>query len=143
MADLEEKRAQNRDYMRRLRESPARKASERESSKRARLRDPLPFMLRAARMRAAKQGVPFDLTIEWMRSRYTGACELTGLAFVQTVGGIGTRSPSLDRIRGGEGYTQGNCRFILSALNGFKGSGTDEEMLAIAVALVGGLSWRT
>jgi hypothetical protein len=45
-------------------------------------------------------------------------------------------SPSIDRIIPTLGYTKGNCRFILHALNALKGSGTDEQALAIAGAFV-------
>lgn len=43
---------------------------------------------------------------------------------------------SIDRIDRSQGYVEGNARFILSCLNGFKHDGTDEQMYAIAEALI-------
>lgn len=42
----------------------------------------------------------------------------------------------MDRIDSSKGYTQDNCRFILFAVNSFKGVGTDALMLEIAQALL-------
>ena len=102
----------------------------------ARLKRPWNGALTNARNRALKNGFAFDLTREWCEQRWTGYCELSKLPFQ-----LGTQrhfpfSPSIDRIRNDQGYTQDNCRFILFAVNSFKGTATDEEVLRIAQAIV-------
>lgn len=95
-------------------------------------------MIKTAKDRAAKQGIPFDLTNEWGAQRWTGFCELTGLPFDDQVGKGETspRSPSIDKIIPALGYVQTNCRFVLIAVNMMKGSGTDADVLAVAQAIV-------
>jgi len=82
------------------------------------------------------KGLPFDLTLEWAREKYTGRCELTELEFKPQIGVQCPFSPSIDRIVPELGYVQSNCRFVLSALNSLKQNGTDEDLLLIARALV-------
>lgn len=90
--------------------------------------------------RAKKRGIPYDPDLlEWAAVRYTGKCELTGLEFRPNRGhgcGPAPFSPSIDRIDPALGYTKGNCRFILHALNALKGAGTDEDAITIAKAFV-------
>lgn len=92
--------------------------------------------LENAKNRSLKKGFPFDLTREWCERVWTGKCAVTGLPFA-----FGTQthfpfSPSIDRIDSALGYTQTNCRFVLFAINSLKGTGTDEQMLQIAQALI-------
>lgn len=91
----------------------------------------------SARTRARESDIPFDLTDEWGAARWTGKCELTGIPF-RIVRGVGTKifAPSLDRIIPSLGYVQSNCRFILFCVNAFKHNGTDEQMYAVADALM-------
>lgn len=93
-----------------------------------------------AMVRAKKRGIPYDSDLlEWAAARYTGRCELTGLEFRPNRGhgcGPAPFSPSIDRIDPLLGYTKGNCRFILHAINAMKGSGTDEEVAFILRAFV-------
>lgn len=104
--------------------------------KNARARRPWLHPFQSARKRALDKGLAFDLTREWCDQTYTGKCALTGLEFI-----IGTKhsrpfSPSIDRIESSGGYTKDNCRFVLFAVNSFKGTGTDEDMLRIAKSLI-------
>jgi len=107
----------------------------------ARTRKTKPWLqlVKNARTRANVKALPFDLTDEWAAARFTGHCELTGLPF-RSYAGAGSRprafSPSIDRIDPALGYVQGNCRFILFGLNALRGTGTDQEMLQIAGALL-------
>lgn len=96
-------------------------------------------MLDAAQGRAKAKGVPFDLTAEWAQGRWTGFCELTGIAFDMTLPGRSgprTFAASIDRIDPKAGYTQANCRFVIFAVNAMKVQGTDADMYRIAVALL-------
>jgi len=93
------------------------------------------------RKHAEKKGLPFTLTTAWAKETYTGYCALTGLPFdirlQHQAGNPGPRphSISIDKIDAAKGYTPDNCRFVLNAVNTMRGSGTDEQMLAIALAL--------
>ena len=98
--------------------------------------DIVKFLIRGAKSRSIKNGYEFDLTLEWARARWTGNCELSGLPFDWSKPMLHAFSPSIDRIYSSHGYTQSNCRFILQALNAFKGSASDETMRAIALAYV-------
>lgn len=93
-------------------------------------------IVRSAFRRALAKDLPFDLTADWAKARWTGCCEITGIPFVLTNTTSGFYSPSIDRIEASKGYTQDNCRFALFSVNSFKGPGTDEDMLSVAKAIV-------
>jgi hypothetical protein len=104
----------------------------------ARLNTPWELLLRSAKGRAAAKKVPFELTNEWAELAWTGRCAISGLEFDLGNGNHWSRmkSPSIDRIKPEIGYTPDNCRFILWAINAFKGTGTDEEMFEVVDAMV-------
>ena len=97
---------------------------------------PWSYLLQSRRAEAKNKKLAFDLTQEWAAVRWTGCCEITGIAF-RSNGKRGPHpfSPSLDRIEPSKGYTQNNCRFILWGCNAIKGVGTDEDMYEIARAI--------
>jgi hypothetical protein len=98
-------------------------------------------MIIAAKGRAAKRGLAFDLTHEWGEKRWTGFCELTGLPFAPRYeANSSIFSPSLDKIIPARGYIQTNCRFVLFGVNNLKHDGTDEEMYLVAKALISNIS---
>lgn len=97
--------------------------------------------LRGAKTRAKRDKLPFLLTAEWAEAKWTGRCEITGLAFSMNIRrSPHVYSPSLDKIVPALGYTPENCRFILHGVNAMKATGTDEQMLEVAKAIVAGLS---
>lgn len=112
------------------------RAAEAERMRLWRLREPAAALLRGVRARAIRDEIPFNLTVEWAKNRYTGYCELTGLKFEPGEGKINSRSPSIDRVNPIEGYVIGNCRFICSAINSFRGSHADNEMYFLATKLI-------
>lgn len=97
-------------------------------------------LLRGAKSRAAKNGLLFDLDIEWAKNRWTGFCEMTGLSFSSPERRVGYKrknfSPSIDRISCEKGYTKENCRFVLWCINAFKATGTDSEIYRVAAAML-------
>jgi len=97
---------------------------------------PWKYLLISRRSEARLKNIAFDLTDEWAQQRWTGHCEITGLAFrVNGKRGPFPFSPSLDRIDPSQGYLQTNCRFILWGCNAMKGVGTDADMFTIAQAI--------
>lgn len=107
----------------------------------ARVATPWKYLLITAAARAARKKVPFALTAEWAAARWTGRCEVTGLEFKigQRTAGPKFWGPSIDRITPELGYTPDNCRFVLWAINSFKNSGTDEDMIIVARAILDNL----
>lgn len=110
--------------------------------RRRRAENPWYAALLAAGDRAQQKGLEHNLTADWARSTYTGVCALTGLPFINSAtspaGKSGGRpySASIDKINPLRGYTQDNCRWVIFAVNSFKGTMSDQELLAIAKALV-------
>lgn len=102
----------------------------------ARKKRPWLMALTNASNRSAKKGFSFDLTREWCEQTWTGLCAVSGLPFVFGSQTHFPFAPSIDRIDSSKGYTQDNCRFVLFAVNSLKGTGTDEQMLSIAQAIV-------
>lgn len=91
----------------------------------------------AAKGRAQKRNIAFDLTMEWAEKRWTGFCELTQIPFSpRKEAACGVFSPSIDRVIPSKGYTQDNCRFVLFGVNSLKHDATDEVMYLIAEALL-------
>lgn len=74
-----------------------------------------------AKRRAAKAGLPFDLTLEFLNGlqvAQNNSCALTGIPFAPSKGG--RNNPyvlSLDRIDSSRGYTQDNVRLVIFAMN--------------------------
>ena len=102
-------------------------------------------VLAGIKRRAKDKGLEYNLTTDWLASRYKhGYCEITGLPFRTPLikpghTGPNTLSPSVDRIDNSKGYTMDNCRVILNCINTFKQDLTDKQVLKIAERLVGGL----
>ncbi len=94
-------------------------------------------LLRSARRRAERAGVPFTLTKVWLEKRLAaGQCEVTGIFFQSASFGVSPYSPSVDRIKPALGYTPENCRLVLFALNTALGNWGLVKFLPIARALV-------
>ena|SRR3990167_5203771 len=93
-------------------------------------------LLYSARQRAKNKGLEYTLSTEWARAKYTGFCELSGIAFRYGKGRMWPFSPSIDRIDQSKGYTPDNCRFLLMAINNMRGTLGDAEMFMIAKRLV-------
>jgi len=91
----------------------------------------------AARGRANKKGVPFDITLEYLRAITPDTCPIFHIVFEWGPSGLGfgkfkPNSPQLDRIIPELGYVFGNVAFISHRANRIKDNGTMEEHYAIA-----------
>ena len=94
---------------------------------------------RHAKARALEAKVPFDITLEYLRSKSIAVdiCPIFGTLFEWGVSGLGTgnikkNGPQLDRIIPELGYVLGNVAFISHRANRIKDNGTMEEHYAIA-----------
>lgn len=76
-------------------------------------------LLQAATARATKRSEPMTLTLEWIEEKIAkGHCEVSGMRFdLSRPGTKNPCAPSIDRIDSRKGYSPGNCRVILWALN--------------------------
>lgn len=99
---------------------------------RRKLRDDVRYNLRlkfdAAKARAKKKGVPFDLTPEDITIPET--CPILGIPLIwRTRTGKGERdhAPALDRIKNSEGYVKGNVQVISTRANRWKNDMTLED----------------
>lgn len=90
----------------------------------------MPFFI-SVKARARKEKLPFDLTVEWAKSVWTGRCALSNVEFELKIKRH-PRSPSIDKIDPKKGYLQSNCRFICLAANRFKNDWSDQEIIEIA-----------
>lgn len=77
--------------------------------------------MRRLRARTKATGQECTISLEWMlRKLRHGKCELTGIPFdLSPVRDyhINPLSPSIDRIDNNVGYTESNCRMLVTAMN--------------------------
>jgi hypothetical protein len=107
-----------------------------------RLRRSMRGALNFARRRQALNASPVvvDITLDELMEilrRQDYRCAISRLRFWSgSAVAYGPTIPSLDRMRASEGYTRHNIRVVLLGVNGLRGSGTNEDMLLIAEAVV-------
>lgn len=97
----------------------------------------------SAQKRALVYGIPCTITADWILERLIiGKCEVTGLAFDFTPPrqgkgwSRGNFAPSVDRKVPELGYTKENARVVIWGYNSAKSTGTDEDVMVMAEALV-------
>ena len=86
-------------------------------------------LLSAARYRAKRKGVPFNLT--YRDIVIPKRCPILGIALQRGLEGGLDNSPSLDRIVPRRGYVRGNVRVISNRANRIKSDSTPEELARI------------
>lgn len=103
-------------------------------SRKRRLEKRAMCLVAAARVRAARRGIPFSLQAVDIAALQAvidvGRCELSGATFTLD-GPRGPRSPSLDRVNPVLGYVPGNVRVVCHCLNAALGDWGEEETLQI------------
>ncbi len=94
--------------------------------------NPVMMLLHAAKHRAKKRGLPFELAPEDVI--IPARCPILGLPMVFGInkGGRAPGSPSLDRIDSTKGYTKDNVWVISHMANAMKYTATKEELLKFA-----------
>jgi hypothetical protein len=93
----------------------------------------------AAKSRARKENLPFDIDLEYTRELWDeqeGKCALTGKPFVIKGGWL---APSLDKIDPEKGYIRGNIQWLTQRLNLLKSNMTNEELLTICKLIINSL----
>lgn len=115
-----------------------------ERFKRYRLRqksgNPAGVLLRSARQRARKRGIPFDLEPSDVVVPETCPCCTKPIVASEAPGPANSRSPSLDRINPDLGYVRGNVAVICWRCNNLKRDATSSELRAIAEWMEGQLN---
>ena len=91
-------------------------------------------LLESSKSRAKAKELPFDLTMEWLKTMIVSHCPITLQPIdwlrEQVVNGTaGPNSPSIDRIIPELGYVQSNCAIISVRANRIKNDGTIDEHL--------------
>ncbi len=89
-------------------------------------------LVRQAKRRAARKGLPFDLTSDDIV--VPDFCPALGIPLYRAVGrkAQGPNSPTLDRIEPDIGYVRGNVRVISARANQIKSDATPSELLRVA-----------
>jgi hypothetical protein len=100
-------------------------------------------LLRSAKRRAARTGIPFNLEPEDLPEMWRaqeGRCAVSGLRFNMTRFPDALvkhpYGPSLDKVNAFRGYVRGNVRLVCTAVNFGLGQWGDEVFRAIAEATV-------
>lgn len=95
-----------------------------------------------AKIRADEKGLPFALDRAAIAVRISaGRCEVTGIPFdfslrKERAQHVSPFAPSIDRIDPSKGYTMDNIQIVAMAYNMAKGTGTHEDVVKFALAVV-------
>lgn len=99
---------------------------QREYKKQYETRHPLAILLRNCRARAKKEGLPCNLTLQYLESLpIPTVCPVLGISISSD---IHEHKPSLDKIIPSLGYVQGNVQFISLRANRLKSDASIEEI---------------
>ena len=92
----------------------------------------------AARTRAWRHSVPFELSHVWVLNKLlAGVCDVTGLRFhLEGAGARHNFCPSIERREAAKGYTEENCQLVVWIYNAAKGCGTHQDVVRMAEALM-------
>ncbi len=86
-------------------------------------------MVEAAKHRAKKLGLPFDL--DWREITVPSLCPVLGIPLVSGFVGFNDNGPSLDRLKPELGYVKENVRVISYRANAIKRDATLDELRAL------------
>ena len=88
------------------------------------------YLVGAARSRAKKAGIPFD--IHWRDLVFPTHCPVLGIPLEHGTKPFHQNAPSLDRIVGDKGYVKGNVIVVSFRANRIKTDATPEELRKVA-----------
>jgi len=92
------------------------------------------YKLSAAKGRAKKKNLEFNLTVEYLESIYpeNNTCPLLNIPLDWYSDTKHPTTPSMDRIDSSKGYIKGNVQWVSYRANTLKGDGTPDELLMLA-----------
>jgi hypothetical protein len=88
--------------------------------------------IHSTRHRAKKLGIPFTLTVDWLKNNTPEICPVLEIPLVRGIENGLDSSPSIDRLIPELGYTQENCRVISHRANTIKSSASPKELRKVA-----------
>jgi hypothetical protein len=96
------------------------------------------ILWRTARDRAKARSELFSLTLEYVKRGMSAPCPRTGVIFDLNVknGRSNPFSPSIDRIKAGEPYSNDNVQIVCWAYNRMKSDMSDEDLLTFCKFVV-------
>jgi hypothetical protein len=109
------------------------------AGKARRASDPVASMLKSIKSRASKEGIQFELELEWTRELLAPMlCSVTGIQLTWKWDGPGKNpwAPSLDRLTPSEGYTFSNVRLVCWAYNLARSNWPDAVVRKMAEGLL-------
>lgn len=95
-----------------------------------RKRNPEKYIWIAAKQRAKKKGIPFDIEIKDIVIPAT--CPVFGFSLEMSDFTVQKNSPSLDRINPNLGYIKSNIQVISNLANAMKSDATNQQLLQFA-----------
>lgn len=94
------------------------------------------YAVKDAKKRALKKGIPFDISIDYVRTLLVEHCPVFGTPFKYGGnGGIKPESPALDRIKPELGYVEGNVHIISVKANNIKSAYKSQDIMRVATWL--------
>lgn len=93
------------------------------------------YALNNAKRRAAKNGIPFTITQEWVEANAPDVCPALGFPLNYANSASFRDSPAIDRIDNSRGYEPDNCWVVSMLANRIKTNATVEELEAVARAV--------
>lgn len=103
--------------------------------KKIRTENPWLHFFRRAKERAKARGIPFEITMDWVRENASDVCPYTGIPFrftppkdVEKLFGLDPCQPTFERTDSTKGYTPENTEIISWRINYFKGKRSAEEL---------------
>ncbi len=100
----------------------------RQNRKARRVEKPFVFKNHNLKSSANSQGVPYDLTPEYLESIWTGKCAIFGISI--SYGGLDNERPTaeIDKIKPELGYVKGNVAWVCHRANRLKDNASLEEL---------------
>lgn len=100
-----------------------------------RVEKPFVFKVHNLKASANSQGVPYDLTPEYLESIWTGKCAIFGTPISYLAEDFERPTAEIDKIKPELGYVQGNVAWVSHRANRLKDNATLEELKMVVAYL--------
>jgi hypothetical protein len=121
-----ERREELNSKMRMSNKTAEEKEKRRQQARESQARRPKELMVNAARVRATRKGIDFNITTDDIQ--IPDACPVLGIPLIKGNGKRTDNSPTLDRIDNSKGYVKGNVMVISHRANLIKNSASIREV---------------